>query len=207
MPEADYRPQPDLTPAERGAERRRRQPLIHERLTRWGEWQRTGGVRLATSAASIEARLMRTAPGGVSAALPAAWVCGHCQARAVAAVRPRSCEKCMRIGSMYRPDAHRATESRSARPSEIAGDPDAELIDRAVAAMGLARPRLKTVVMLVYLRGYSVNLVADYLRCAWYQARAWIEAAQCWIEGWLTAREVRQSDQPGANPKQRPRRG
>lgn len=189
MPEANYRPKPDLTPAERGAERRRRQSLIHERLMRWGEWHSRLTPALSAGAASIEARLMRTAPGELSTSkLPRAFLCGTCQERIVRHLTPTVCPKCGGRQILPRQNYSHGTETRGARGSEGPGDPDAEMIDRAVAAMGLARPRLKTVVMLVYLRGYSTNLVAEYLNCAWYQARAWIESAQCWVEGWLDGR-------------------
>lgn len=151
---------------------------------------------------------MRTAPGDLANDLPRVWLCGGCQARIVRFRTPEKCPACS--GTQLRPQENYSHGKESPqtrrRIASVADNPDAEALDRAIAAMALARPRLRTIVFLHYLQGYSVSLVAEYLGCPWYRARAWIDMAQCWVEGWLSAREVRHRDDPGAQPEQRPRR-
>lgn len=163
---------------------------IHERLRIWSEWVRNHPSRYAAlgfPSKSAEARLMRTAPGAFTlSGLPQARLCtdcGHRQSRYGSTIS--ICIKCGSDKLIVPENVVHGHEQQARRMELIDDNPEAELTDRAIAAMAINQPNLREAIMIRYLRQYSLPLTAQYLHVSLTVTKAWLDQAHCWIDGWL----------------------
>lgn len=163
---------------------------IHNRLRGWSEWVRSHPSRYAElgfSSKSTEARLMRTAPGTLTLqGLPRVWICNGCEYRhPLYGGRPLKCKNCG--GADFRVPANivHGHEAQGRREAQLDDNPEAEATDRAIGALGIDHPALQEAIFLRYLREYSLPLTAQYLHVRLTTAKAWLDQAHCWLDGYL----------------------